>query len=242
MTLVLVVERHPSPRAAALFEREGLPVVTAVDHGETLTCLHGVRPQLVVVEADAVDRAVVELCALIRATAEVPILLLGLRCTERDALDAFAAGVDSVVVEPVGSHELVARARAQLRRAPVVAPEPGNIVVVGPVALDCDRRELVVHGERVHLPRREFDIAEQLMRHAGRVVTRQQIVRALWGSARDTKSLDVQVGRLRARLAAIEGTRRILTVRGVGYRFLLDGDPELEPGKPRRSLACEVKG
>jgi len=86
-----------------------------------------------------------------------------------------------------------------------------------------------VCGEVVRLPRREFDIAELLMRHAGRVVPRSEIVREIWGSLRDTKSLDVQVGRLRMRLAVAEGRRRIVTVRGIGYRMLTDDDSELEP-------------
>jgi DNA-binding winged helix-turn-helix (wHTH) protein len=86
-----------------------------------------------------------------------------------------------------------------------------------------------VHDEHIRIPRREFDIAELLMRDAGKVVSRQKIVRELWGTVRDTKSLDVQVGRLRARLTAAEGRRRIVTVRGVGFRFLADDDPELGP-------------
>ena len=93
--------------------------------------------------------------------------------------------------------------------------------------LDAGRREFFVSGQEVRTPRREFDIAALLMRDAGRVVSRQKIVRELWGSLHDTKSLDVQVGRLRSRLAAAEGRRRIVTVRGIGYRFLTDDDPLL---------------
>jgi DNA-binding winged helix-turn-helix (wHTH) protein len=116
-----------------------------------------------------------------------------------------------------------------LRRNPPAAEVTTDSIVVGPIVLDNARRELFVHGTPIRVPRREFDIAELLMRDAGRVVTRQKIVRELWGTVRDTKSLDVQVGRLRSRLASAEGRRRILTVRGVGFRFLVDDDPELEP-------------
>ena len=113
-----------------------------------------------------------------------------------------------------------------LRRAPTPDDDANpDKVVVGPILLDRARRELFVHGTQVAVPRREFDIAEVLMRKAGRVVARKEIIRELWGAARDTKSLDVQVGRLRTKLTAAEGRQRIVTVRGVGFRFLTDEVP-----------------
>jgi DNA-binding response OmpR family regulator len=229
MARVLVVERRDPPRAAALLEAEGFTVVTAIHRGEAATVIESFRPDLVLVESAAPGSGVVEFCALLRSTVTVPLVLVSGAGPERDAVAAFTAGVDSVILEPVGQHELVARVRAVLRRTPPVAEVITDSIVVGPIVLDHARRELFVHGALIRVPRREFDIAELLMRDAGRVVTRQAIVRELWGTVRDTKSLDVQVGRLRSRLAAAEGRRRILTVRGVGFRFLVDDDPELEP-------------
>jgi two-component system, OmpR family, response regulator RegX3 len=229
MARVLIVERRESARASALLEAEGFTVVVAVHPRETVTVVATFRPDLVLVESVAPSTAVLELCARVRAAATaIPMLLLTGPCAERDAVAAFGSGVDSVVIEPVGRHELVARVRALVRRAAPLEELLSDVVTVGPIVLDCGRRELFVFEEQIRIPRREFDIAELLMRNVGKVVPRQKIVRELWGTVRDTKSLDVQVGRLRARLAAVEGRRRIVTVRGVGFRFLDDDDPELE--------------
>jgi two-component system response regulator RegX3 len=165
---------------------------------------------------------VLQLCSAIRSLTACPLVLVGAQCSERATITAFTTGVDSVLTLPIGPHEFIARLRALLRRMPAQVGDDGDVLIVGPVRLDRNRRELTVDGQLVALPRREFDIAELLMREAGLVVPRTAIVRELWGSMRDTKSLDVQVGRLRARLAQVEGGRRIITVRGVGYRFLTE--------------------
>jgi DNA-binding response OmpR family regulator len=232
MARVLVVERRDAPRAAAVLESEGFTVVTAMQHREASMVIDSFRPEAVVIEATTPGGSVLELCAGLRAEVAVPLVVVCLAAPERDALAAFGAGVDTVILEPVGRHELVARVRALLRRTPPAGRVDRDRITVGPIVLDAARRELFVNGVAVRVPRREFDIAEILMRDAGRVVTRQRIVRQLWGTVRDTKSLDVQVGRLRARLAEAEGRRRIVTVRGVGFRFLTDDDPELEPLPP----------
>jgi two-component system response regulator RegX3 len=228
MARVLVVEQREVPRAATLLESEGFTVVTAVYERESLSVVDAFAPDLVLVESVAPTRSVLELCASLRASGPIPIALISGPCSERDAVAAFTCGIDGLVIEPVGHHELIARIRALLRRVPAPVDDHGDHVIVGPIHLDSARRELSVNGEQIRIPRREFDIAELLMREAGKVVSRQTIVRELWGVVRDTKSLDVQVGRLRARLFAVEGRRRIVTVRGVGFRFLPDDDPELE--------------
>jgi DNA-binding response OmpR family regulator len=203
--------------------------VTAMQHREASMAIDSFRPDAVLIEATTPGGTVLDLCAGLRTEIAVPLVVVCLAAPERDALAAFGVGVDSVILEPVGRHELLARVRALLRRTPPPIEPDADHITIGPILLDMARRELFVHGELVRVPRREFDIAEILMREAGRVVTRQRIVRELWGTVRDTKSLDVQVGRLRIRLADAEGRRRIVTVRGVGFRLLTDNDPELEP-------------
>jgi two-component system response regulator RegX3 len=219
---VLVVEQG-STRAAVELESEGFTVVTSVHLREALAACELVQPDVVLVEGSAAHLPVREICTRLRGELSAPVALLTSACGESDALAAFAAGVDTVIIEPVGHHELVARLRALLRRFPSRAISD-DIIKVGPIVLSLARREIFVDGVEVHVPRREFDIAALLMREVGRVVPRQRIVGELWGTLRDTKSLDVQVGRLRARLFAAEGRRRIVTVRGVGYRFLGDDD------------------
>jgi two-component system response regulator RegX3 len=205
---------------------ESFTVMTAVETSEAIDALKVFGPDVVVVEVAAAGTRVIQLCGAIRATGPVPLLVLSGPCPERDVIATFGAGADSVVTEPVGPHELVARVRALVRRSPVGADPAPEVITVGPIRLDLARRELTVRGERVPVPRREFDIAEVLMRDAGSVVARRAIVRELWGSMRDTKSLDVQVGRLRTRLANAAGCACIFTVRGLGFRFANEAELE----------------
>jgi DNA-binding response OmpR family regulator len=220
MSRVLVIEDRPQRRASGALAREGFTVFTALGVDEAIQSVDSLQPAMVLFEVTSPTHRVLQTCELIRAGySHTPIIVLSGQCKERDAVAAFTAGADSVVCEPVGQHELIARVRALLRRAPVTRDREGDVLVVGPISLDRGRREVLVNGTVVALPRREFEIAEVLMREAGRVVPRAAIVRELWGSMRDTKSLDVQVGRLRSRLAAAGGGRCIVTVRGVGFRF-----------------------
>lgn len=219
MARVLVIETGDVRRMSALLSEQGFTVVTAEEAGEAIEVLTTFRPEVIALEVRSPDTRALQACTLIRAATTTPLIVLSHPCHEKDSIAAFSAGADSVVVEPVGGHELVARVRALVRRAPDV-PEPNDdLVVVGPIVLDRARREITVGDELVAVPRREFEIAELLMSEAGRVVPRPRIVRDLWGSMRDTKSLDVQVGRLRARLLAASGHVCIVTVRGVGFRF-----------------------
>jgi DNA-binding response OmpR family regulator len=224
MTSVLVVERREPPRAAAVLAAEGFFVVTAINPAEARAALTTFEADLVVIESPSLGAQVLDACEAIRAAGVTPIVVVSGPYSERDAVAAFSAGVDGLIHDNVGGHEFVARIRALLRRSPQRRRSPDDRIVVGPIVLDSARRELSVHGVGVRLPKREFDIAQLLMRDAGRVVSRQRIMRELWVSSGDTKSLDVQVGRLRMRLAAAEGRQRIVTVRGVGYRLMVDDD------------------
>jgi two-component system response regulator RegX3 len=230
MARVLVIEGRDQQRASGVLTSEGFTVFTALGTDEALMAVESLRPDLVLLEVESPAIRVQQMCETIRVVSATPIVILSAHCAEREAVAAFGAGADSVVVEPVGGYELVARIRALLRRAPPVVEGETDVVDVGPVRLDRARRELLVSGELVAVPRREFEIAEVLMREAGRVVARDAIVRELWGSMRDTKSLDVQVGRLRTRLARAGAGSCIVTVRGVGFRFATAD--ELEPGVP----------
>lgn len=234
MARVLVIERSAAPRVSVLLTTEGFTVVTAVETDEAVEVLATFPVECLLLEVDTLRTETATTCTVLRATSAVPIAALTGPFSERDGIAVLTAGADSVIAAAVGDHELVARVRALLRRAPAAQVESPDIISVGRVRLDRARRELFVDGRQIALPRREFDIAELLMAAAGCVVTRQAIVRELWGSMRDTKSLDVQVGRLRNRLAVAEGCRRIETVRGVGFRFLTDDEIDLrEPHELR---------
>src|SRR5262245_27567211 len=228
MTHVLVVEQRPLGRLMPLLRDGGFEVEVVPDVADLIEKAYvEARPEAVLLETTHLDAAAIELCRFLDTFATVPFAVVCELGDEGDIVGAYAAGAAAVVLEPVGSHELIARVRALLRRVQVTVVDDDGVLTVGPVVLDRSCRRLTVEGEPLELPRREFEIAEVLMRNAGTVVPRRQLLLELWGGAsRDSKSLDVQVGRLRSRLAAVEGRRRILTVRGMGYRFLTDADLE----------------
>ena len=219
MAQILVVEGRQPSRAATVLAAEGFAVVTARSGAEAAEAVERLEPDMVIFELLRPDTQVLELCRSIRLGTPTPIVILTDPCPEHEVIRAFAVGVDSVVTEPVGSHELIARMRALLRRKTSAAQLSADRVEVGMIVLDRARRELSVRGVLMSVPRREFEIAEILMREAGKVVPRRSIVRELWGSMRDTKSLDVQVGRLRGRFATVGIAQCITTIRGVGFRF-----------------------
>ena len=231
MSRLVVVEDRERPRVAALLMHEGIEVEGCKPEADlVLGIVQTFGPDVVLFEVSQINRSILRIFTVLQHATAAPIAIVCERSTEREVLDAYNAGAHTVVGEPVGAHELVARVRAVLRRAPARNEPSPDVLVVGPVVLDRGRRQVMVSGQVVPMPRKEFDIAELLMCRAGTVVSRTQLVRELWGTARDTKTLDVQVGRLRAKLLAAEGRQRIITIRGLGYRFATDLDLELGVG------------
>jgi DNA-binding response OmpR family regulator len=237
----MVVEERDEPRARSVLAAEGLEVENVSGSIEVvLKAVETELPRVVIVETTTFSRPASRVCSVLQGGA-TQIAVLCAHATERDVIAAYTAGADAVIVEPVGMHELVARVRALLRRVPARTEATSEVVVVGPIALDRARRQLTVNGEVMPVPRKEFDIAEMLMSRAGTLVSRVQMTRELWGSTRDTKTLDVQVGRLRTKLVAAEGRQRIITVRGVGYRFATDDDlARDEPARSEPNQSCST--
>ena len=214
---ILIVGEDTSDVRAAL-EAEGWAVTTATGT-EALSCVRREQPDAVVLQLERFGRGL-EVCVTLRKHSRVPVMALSRSNAEDDVVAGFRCGADALVVEGIGNRELVARLRALLRRVPRRARhEPVDVVAVGHVELNRATRQVWVQGQPVALPRREFDILELLMQNVDLVVTRTSLRRQLWALSRDSRTLDVQVRRLRARLAAVEGARRIVTVRGVGYRL-----------------------
>jgi DNA-binding response OmpR family regulator len=218
----------------AAVKAEGWEVTTA-PCAEALGCVRREQPDAVVVELDRYGRGL-EVCVTLRKHSRVPLMAVSRSNAEDDVVAGFRCGADALVAEGVGDRELVARLRALLRRVPRRSRHaPVDVLVVGAVELNRATRQASVEGQFVALPRREFDILEMLMQFPDVVVTRVALRRQLWALSRDSRTLDVQVRRLRARLAAVEGARRIVTVRGVGYRF----SSELLPS-PTTDLAIDL--
>jgi two-component system response regulator RegX3 len=164
-------------------------------------------------------------CRRIRATSQVPILMLTARDAEVDRVVGLEMGADDYVTKPFSLRELVARVRALLRRAGTATdgsrPEPA-VLEAGGIRLDTERHEVSVRGTQISLPLKEFGLLELLMENRNRVLPRQTLIDRVWGYdyVGDTKTLDVHVKRLRSRVEEDRhDPRLIVTVRGVGYRF-----------------------
>ena len=225
MPKILVVEDEPALLDALDYglSAEGFDIVTASDGEQSLQVFDRERPDLVLLDVMLPGIAGTEVCKRIRAASVVPIIMLTARDTEIDKVVGLELGADDYVTKPFSMRELGARVRAVLRRGGEWdVPDPGAAQEVLGVRVDPERHEVLVRGERVDLPPKEFALLELLLRNAGRVLTRDVLIDRVWGAdyVGDTKTLDVHIKRLRGR---IEPDRHrpelILTVRGVGYKF-----------------------
>jgi two-component system response regulator RegX3 len=216
---ILVVEDEPS-YAEALevgLRREGFRVALAVDGAEALACFDRVQPDLVLLDLMLPKASGSDVCRELRRRSKTPIIVVTARSDEVDTVLSLELGADDYVTKPFRLRELIARIRAVLRRAQPGGEEPRPVSAAG-VRLDPETRDVTVDGRAVVLTRKEFDLLEVLMQHAGRVQTRDHLLAAVWGTDYfgDTKTLDVHIKRLRAKL----GTDNVITTfRGVGYRF-----------------------
>ncbi|HEY3670832.1 MAG TPA: response regulator transcription factor [Acidimicrobiia bacterium] len=225
--LVLVVDDEQSYRDALriALEREGFRVEVAADGAEAIARFDAVRPALVLLDVMLPRISGVDVCREIRTRSQVPIIMVTARNAEIDAVVGLEVGADDYVTKPFRLRELVARVRAALRRGrgeDAGVAQPDEVIEIGAVRLDAARHEVAVHGERVALPLKEFELLELLLANAGRVLTRDVLIDRVWGPNYygDTKTLDVHVKRLRAKVEDDPGhPARIVTVRGVGYRY-----------------------
>lgn len=183
------------------------------------------RPDLVILDLGLPDGDGLGMVRRIRREAATPILILSVRGSERDKVEALDLGADDHVVKPFGMGELRARVGALLRRSAGPAADGEGVVTRGAVRLDPRRREVTVAGRPVDLTPREYEILRVLLTHPGRVVTSGRLLRAVWGTAyaAETHYLHVYMSRVRRKLAAADatGTTRDLIVAepGVGYRI-----------------------
>ncbi len=225
--LVLVVDDEPSYRDAltVALTAEGFLVETAADGVEALERFDQCRPAVVLLDVMLPRVSGIDVCRQIRAKSRVPIIMVTAKGAEIDAVVGLEVGADDYVAKPFRLRELVARVRAALRRGQqpdIVVPEHDEEIKVGDVVIDVARHEVSVRGELVPLPLKEFELLELLMLNAGRVLTRDVLIDRIWGPNYfgDTKTLDVHVKRLRAKVEADPAApERIVTVRGVGYRY-----------------------
>jgi two-component system, OmpR family, response regulator RegX3 len=227
-TTVLVVEDEDSfvDALSVGLQREGFRVQVARDGAEALELFDLVEPDLVLLDLMLPRISGVDVCRQLRARSSVPIIMVTAKSSEIDTVVGLEVGADDYVSKPYRLRELVARMRAALRRAPRddALPPSEDALEVGDVRLDPDRHEVVVRGEEITLPLKEFELLELLLANAGRVLTRETLIDRIWGVdyVGDTKTLDVHVKRLRAKVEDDPSNpRRIVTIRGLGYKYEL---------------------
>ena len=203
--------------------REGFLTHVARTGPEAITLFERVAPDLVLLDLMLPGVSGIDVCRQIRARSRVPVIMVTARDSELDTVVGLEVGADDYVTKPYRMRELVARMRAVLRRAPEgPRSESADLLEIGDVRLDVSRHEVFVRGERVAMPRKEFELLQLLMANAGRVLTREAILDEVWGGGYigDSKTLDVHIKRLRAKIEPDAARRAyITTVRGVGYRF-----------------------
>ena len=224
MTRVLVVEDEESFSDALSFmlRREGYEVGVAADGAAALDEFDRHGADLVLLDLMLPGISGTEVCRTLRQKSTVPIIMVTAKDGEVDKVVGLELGADDYVTKPFSSRELVARIRAVLRRRGEPEEMLPATLEAGPVRIDVDRHVVAVRGQTIAMPLKEFDLLELLVRNAGRVLTRGQIIDRVWGSdyVGDTKALDVRVKRLRAKIEVDPpDPRLILTVRGLGYKF-----------------------
>jgi two-component system, OmpR family, response regulator RegX3 len=225
MTRVLVVEDEESFSDALsyMLRREGFDAVVAATGPDALDEFDRNGADVVLLDLMLPGLPGTEVCRTLRSRSNVPIIMLTAKDTEIDKVVGLELGADDYVTKPYSARELVARIRAVLRRrGEPQAPADDGVLEAGPVRMDVERHVVAVGGEPVSLPLKEFDLLEFLLRNAGRVLTRSQLIDRVWGSdyVGDTKTLDVHVKRLRAKIEPDPANPvHLLTVRGLGYKL-----------------------
>jgi two-component system response regulator RegX3 len=225
VTTILLVEDEPAiaEPLVYLLQREGYEVTAAADGGEALARFNRTGADLVLLDLMLPVLPGTEVARRIRAVSDVPIIMLTAKDSEVDIVVGLELGADDYVTKPYSSRELLARIRAVLRRRVEASDAVGpDVLESGSVRLDADRHAVFVRGAETAMPLKEFELLELLLRNAGRVLTRGQLIDRVWGSDYfgDTKTLDVHIKRIRAKIEDDPGEPRLLlTVRGLGYRF-----------------------
>jgi two-component system response regulator RegX3 len=223
MTRVLIIEDEDSYREATGFmlRREGFDVVEAATGPAGLDAFAHSGADIVLLDLMLPGMAGTEVCRQLRQRSNVPVIMVTARDTEVDKVVGLEIGADDYVTKPFSHRELVARIRAVLRRGTDVELVSA-VVEAGGVRMDVERHEVTVRGTPVKLALKEFELLELLLRNAGRVLTRGQLIDRVWGSdyVGDTKTLDVHVKRLRAKIEVDPSQPLLLvTVRGLGYKL-----------------------
>jgi two-component system, OmpR family, response regulator RegX3 len=224
MTRILIVEDEESLSEPLefLLRREGYETQVVADGRAALVEFDRAGADLVLLDLMLPGLAGTEVCRELRTRSTVPIIMLTAKDSEVDIVVGLELGADDYVTKPYSTRELLARIRAVLRRRTDALDEDESVLESGPVRMDVERHSVSVSGSDVPMPLKEFELLELLLRNAGRVLTRGQLIDRVWGADYfgDTKTLDVHVKRIRSKIEVDPSQPQLLvTVRGLGYRF-----------------------
>ncbi len=221
---VLVVDDEEAFRESLrqMLTREGFVVDLAADGEAALERFAEAEPDIVLLDVMLPRMSGIDVCRQIRSAHDTPVIMVSARNEEIDAVVALEIGADDYIAKPYRVRELVARMRTVMRRSSRTRRTSGRLEV-GTLVLDRERHEVTVEGQQVRLPPKEFELLAVLMERLDTVVSRAELIEQVWGSdyVGDTKTLDVHIKRLRAKVDPDDGRpQNIVTVRGVGYKLL----------------------
>jgi two-component system, OmpR family, KDP operon response regulator KdpE len=223
-TRILVVddERQITRVLRTTIDSQGYDVRVANDGDTALEIMKNWNPNLVITDLAMPNMDGLELCRRVRLTSKAPIIVLSVRGEERTKVQALDAGADDYVTKPFGIGELLARVRANLRRANETQQADLTLIEAGDFSIDLDAHKIMVRQREVHLTPKEFELLVYLARHSGKVLTHRVLLAAVWGgdSTEQVEYLRVFVGQLRKKIESEAASPRyILTEPWVGYRF-----------------------
>jgi two-component system response regulator RegX3 len=225
VTRILIIEDE-QPMAESIkysIEKEGIEADIAADGEEGLRRFETEHFDLLVLDLMLPGMDGLELCKKVRLQSDIPIIMLTAKDSELDKVLGLELGADDYVTKPFSMRELLARVKAIMRRAAGPAPPEAPVLLEGgDVAIDAERHEVSVRGDVVDVPLIEYRLLELFLKNQGRVLTREHLINAGWEGAfySQNKALDVHIRRLREKVEEDPASpRRILTIRGVGYRF-----------------------
>ena len=223
---ILVVDDEPQLARVLRtgLKTHGYDVRVATDGVSALETFGDWPPDLVITDLAMPNLDGLELCRRLRELSQLPVIVLSVRGEEKTKVEALDAGADDYVTKPFSMDELLARVRAQLRRAqaPAAAGPPAAVLEDGDFRIDLEARSVTVRGGEIHLTPKEYDLLVFFLRHAGKVLTHHTLLGAVWGGdyTEQGEYLRVFVGQLRKKIEPDPSTPRyILTEPWVGYRF-----------------------
>ena len=222
MSKILVVDDDPHIRelVQVFLHNEGFEVVEASDGVDASSKLDSVKVDLAIIDIMMPNMDGWELCRELRATFDIPILMLTAKAETNHKLKGFELGTDDYRVKPFEPLELVARVNALLKRYRIAVSQA---IQVGELSMDRKTFEVTVNGENLTLPHKEFELLFKLASYPGRTFSREQLIEDIWGFdfRGNDRTLDVHINRLRERFPEGKYSFKITTIRGLGYR--LDG-------------------